>query len=187
MSPAISFISHCNSRPTIPSRFVAAWRVDFNLTLPSFESYVADLRRLVNFASSFRLPPPPLFLFVSSVAAVSRSEDRMPVPEHAVPAEAAVGAGYGESKWVAEALLIEAATRTTLHVVIVRTGRVSRGINGYRNSSEWFPSMIQSGSSVKCLPVTASERVSIRHSCIRVARRAVADTGYLTGRVIRAP
>ena len=111
----------------------------------------------------------------------------MPVPEHAVPAEAAVGTGYGESKWVVEALLIEAATRTTLRVVIMRTGRVSGGINGYRNSSEWFPWMIQSGSSVKCLPVTASERVSIHHSCIRVARRAVADTGYLTGCVIRAP
>ena len=181
------FISRCNTRLTIRCPFVAAWRVDFNLTLPSFESYVADLRRLVNFALSCRLPTPPRFLFVSSVAAVSRSEDRMPVPEHAAPAEAAVGTGYGESKWVAEALLIEAATRTPLRVVIVRTGQVSGGINGYWNSSEWFPSMIQSASSVKCLPVTASERVSIRHSCIRVARRAVADSGYLTDRVIRAP
>ena len=71
-----------------------------------------------------------------------------------------MGSGYGESKWVAETLLIEAAARTPLRAVIVRSGQVSGGLNGYWNSSEWFPSMIQSAPSVKCLPVTSSERVS---------------------------
>ena len=142
----------------------AAWRVDFNLTLLSFETYIADLRRLINFALTCRLSEPPRFLFVSSVAAVARSEDQLPVLEHAVPAAAAVGSGYGESKWVAEALLIEAATSTPLHVVIVRTGQVSGGLNGYWNSSNWFPSMIQSASCVGCLPLTSSETVSNYHS-----------------------
>lgn len=141
-----------------------AWRVDFNLTLLSFEPYIADLRRLVNFALSCRLPRPPRFLFVSSVAAVSRLGDRLTILERAVPAAAAVGTGYGESKWVAEALLIEAAARTPLHAVIVRIAQVSGGPNGYWNPSEWFPSMIQSASSVKCLPLTSLERVSARRS-----------------------
>ena len=140
-------------------RFCAAWRVDFNLTLLSFETYIADLRRLINFALTCRLSEPPRFLFVSSVAAVARLENQLPVLEHAVPAAAAVGSGYGESKWVAEALLIEAATSTPLQVVIVRTGQVSGGLNGYWNSSNWFPSMIQSASCVKCLPLTSSEKV----------------------------
>ena len=145
-------------------RFYAAWRVDFNLTLLSFETYIADLRRLIDFALSCRLPEPPRFLFVSSVATVSRLENSLPILEHAVPAAAAVGSGYGESKWVAEALLNEAVASTPLHVVIVRSGQVSGGLNGYWNSSDWFPSMIQSASCVKCLPVTSSERVSTHHS-----------------------
>ena len=87
-------------------------------------------------------------------------EHPLPLLEHPVPAVAAVGSGYGESKWVAETLLIEAMGRTLLPVVIVRSGQVSGGLNGYWNSSDWFPSMIQSASSVKCLPVTSTERVS---------------------------
>ena len=145
-------------------RFPAAWRVDFNLTLLSFETYIADLRRLIDFALSCRLPEPPRFLFLSSIAAVSRLENLLPILEHAVPAAAAIGSGYGESKWVAEALLIEAIARTPLHVVIVRSGQVSGGLNGYWNSSDWFPSMIQSASSVKCLPLTSTERVSTYRS-----------------------
>jgi len=150
--------------PNACRRSLAAWRVDFNLTLLSFETYVADLRRLIDFALSCRLPEPPRLLFVSSIAAVLRSEDPLPILEHAVPAAAAVGTGYGESKWVAETLLIEAMARTPLHAVIVRTGQVSGGINGYWNSSEWFPSMIQSASTVKCLPATSTEKVSTRFS-----------------------
>jgi len=65
---------------------------------------------------------------------------------------------------VAEALLNEAVSRTPLHVVIVRSGQVSGGLNGYWNSSDWFPSMIQSASSVKCLPVASSEKVSTHYS-----------------------
>jgi len=148
---------------------LAAWRVDFNLTLLSFEPYIADLRRLIDFALSCRLPEPPRFLFVSSVAAVSRL-DPLPVLEHAVPAAAAVGSGYGESKWVAETLLMEAMARTPLHAVIVRSGQVSGGLNGYWNSSDWFPSMIQSASRVGCLPLaSSSERVG---AITRVARCA---------------
>ena len=154
------FFSLPDAQPNTYNRFRAAWRVDFNLTLLSFETYIADLRRLIDFALSCRLPEPPRFLFVSSVAVVSRLENSLPILEHAVPAAAAVGSGYGESKWVAEALLNEAVARTPLHVVIVRSGQVSGGLNGYWNSSDWFPSMIQSAPCVKCLPLTSSERVS---------------------------
>jgi hypothetical protein len=161
-SPGTTFF--CDAWLNTCCSFLVAWRVDFNLTLLSFETYIADLRRLIDFALTCRLPEPPRFLFVSSIAAVSRLQNPLPILEHAVPAAAAVGSGYGESKWVAEALLIEAVARTPLHVVIVRTGQVSGGLNGYWNSSDWFPSMIQSASCVKCLPLTSSERVSAYHS-----------------------
>ena len=96
-----------------------------------------------------------------------------------MPATAAVGSGYGESKWVAEALLIEAVARTPLEVVIVRSGQVSGGLNGYWSSSDWFPSMIQSAASVKCLPVTSSERVSAYTRIGVLLWCATADSSHL--------
>jgi len=104
-------------------RFLAAWRVNFNLTQLSSEICAADLRQSIDFALSCRLPELPQFLSLSSIAAVSRLENLLPMLEHAAPATVVVGSGYGESKWVVEALLIEAIARNPLHVVIVRRGR----------------------------------------------------------------
>ena len=48
------------------------WRVDFNLGLSSFEPNVAGVRNLINFALESKLPTPPRFIFVSTVAVVAR-------------------------------------------------------------------------------------------------------------------
>jgi len=119
---------------------------------------------LIDFALSCRLPELSQFLLPSSIAAVSRLENLPPILKHAVPATVAAGSGYRESKWV-EVLLIEAISRTPLHVVVVRSGQVSRRLDGYWNSSDWFPSIIQSASSVKCLPLTSTKMVSTCRSC----------------------
>ena len=119
---------------------------------------------------SCRLPELPQFLFLSSIAAVSRLENLLHILKHAAPATVVVGSGYGGSKWVVEVLLIEAIARNPLHVVVVRSRQVSGGLDGYCNSSDWLSSMMQSASSVKCLPLTSTKMVSTCRSCGTVPR-----------------
>jgi hypothetical protein len=47
---------------------ISAWRVDFNLALTSFESSLAAVRSLVDFALSSHLAKPPRIVFTSSVS-----------------------------------------------------------------------------------------------------------------------
>ena len=48
------------------------WRVDFNLGLSTFEPNVAGVRNLINLALESKLPIPPRFIFVSTVAVLAR-------------------------------------------------------------------------------------------------------------------
>jgi len=58
-----------------PRLFALGWRVDFNLSLSSFEPNVAGVRNLINFALESKLPTPPRFILVSTVAVVVRESD----------------------------------------------------------------------------------------------------------------
>jgi thioester reductase-like protein len=66
--------------------------------------------------------------------------------------EIAVGTGYSESKWVAERILDAAAERTALRPVVVRLGQVCGDGNGTWNKNEWFPSLVKSALTLRCLP-----------------------------------
>jgi thioester reductase-like protein len=63
-----------------------------------------------------------------------------------------MGGGYTESKWVSEAILARAAQQTALRPIIVRLGQLTGDANGSWNEREWFPSMVKSAFTVKCLP-----------------------------------
>lgn len=81
-----------------------AWRLDFNLALPSFEGNIRGTRNLIDFARSSRHASTLRFLFTSSVSsAQSWDRGKGPYPEE-VQADAtyAVGGGYGEGKYVTE-------------------------------------------------------------------------------------
>ncbi|TEB21758.1 acetyl-CoA synthetase-like protein [Coprinellus micaceus] len=67
----------------------------------------------------------------------------------------AAGSGYSESKWVAEQVLRRAAEATSFRPVIVRIGQLSGGRNGCWNPSEWFPIIVRSGETMRCLPRSA--------------------------------
>ena len=79
-----------------------AWRVDFNLSVSSFEKYIASTRRLVDLCCL--LPRPVKLLFTSSIAAVQMWDpSRGPVPEQVITdPTVALSTGYGASKFVAE-------------------------------------------------------------------------------------
>jgi thioester reductase-like protein len=63
-----------------------------------------------------------------------------------------VGAGYIESKWVAEHVLAAAADATRLKPTIIRLGQLTGGRKGFWKVTEWIPSMIKSGLSLGALP-----------------------------------
>jgi thioester reductase-like protein len=150
-----------------------AWRVDFNVRLSSLEPLIAGTRRLVDFALSSLCSRPPRFIFASSIS-VLRSKCRVialwvqiadaffldypgklaaegPITDPKV----AAGSGYSESKWVAEQVLRRAAEATSFRPVIVRIGQLSGGRNGCWNPSEWFPIIVRSGETMRCLPRSA--------------------------------
>lgn len=81
-----------------------AWKVDFNLSLSSFEPHIRGTRHLIDLALSGPNPSSTRFVFTSSISSVQgwdRSEG--PVPEGVLQdASVAVGIGYGESKYIAE-------------------------------------------------------------------------------------
>lgn len=79
-----------------------AWRLDFNLSLSSFEGLVASARNLIDISGQCHNPVH--FSFTSSISSAQRWDvSHGPVPEEVLPnAEVAVGWGYGASKYVVE-------------------------------------------------------------------------------------
>ena len=71
----------------------------------------------------------------------------------------AVGWGYGESKWVAESILLAAIRNTPLKPVIVRPTGIAGGANGAWGPYEWIPAMFCSSVELGCFPRT--EDVSV--------------------------
>jgi len=84
-----------------------AWRLDFNLSLTSFESNIRGTQHLIEFARTARHASSLKFLFTSSVgSAASWDKSKGSYPEDVIlDAEYAVGNGYGESKYVAERVI----------------------------------------------------------------------------------
>ncbi|KAH9841046.1 uncharacterized protein C8Q71DRAFT_890574 [Rhodofomes roseus] len=128
-----------------------AWRVDFNLSLESFEPNVKGVRHLIDFALSSPRPSPPRTLFTSSIG-VFQNIEGVQLAEQFISPAVAVGSGYSELKWVAERILMEAAEKTSLETLVVRVGQICGGPDGAWNAHEWFPSMVQSATILGCFP-----------------------------------
>ncbi|KAH7912704.1 acetyl-CoA synthetase-like protein [Hygrophoropsis aurantiaca] len=126
-----------------------SWRLDFNLSLSSFESNIHGTRNLIELArlssySNLR------FLFTSSIAsAQSWSRDKGPVPEEIEPDSAvAIGAGYGESKYVAERLVAKCGREATTF----RIGQIAGGPNGAWATTDWYPIIVKSSLALGIFP-----------------------------------
>ena len=81
-----------------------AWRLDFNLSLASFEPNIKATRNLVDLALDSYNSGSLRFVFTSSVgSAQSWERARGPFPEEVqFDPSWAVGSGYGEAKYVCE-------------------------------------------------------------------------------------
>jgi thioester reductase-like protein len=131
-----------------------AWRLDFNLSLGSFEPHVAGTRRLLDLAFASQDPSRTRVLLTSSVA-VAQS---WPKAKGAFPEEPlddptwSVGGGYGESKYVAERLLV-AARDHGLQTTSLRIGQISGSkAKGTWATTDWLPILVKSSIALGSLP-----------------------------------
>ncbi|KAJ7665037.1 acetyl-CoA synthetase-like protein [Mycena polygramma] len=135
-----------------------AWQVNFKMSLASFEPLVAGVRNLIDLALASPLPTRPSILFTSSISVFS-NQPASPIKELAVSdPEVALGIGYGESKWVAENLLLRASEYTGLRTHIVRVGQLcGDSVIGAWNENEWLPALVRGAQILGAVPQTDEE------------------------------
>ncbi|KAL4260475.1 Adenylate-forming Reductase [Pleurotus pulmonarius] len=129
-----------------------AWRLDFNLTLPSFEPLVIGSRNLLNMARTGPRASTICFLFASSVSSVQSWKEERLVPDEVFrDARVAIGTGYGESKYVVERILAASG----IHACSLRIGQICGGEpNGAWSFTDWVPILVKSSIGLKALPDT---------------------------------
>ncbi|KAG8221462.1 acetyl-CoA synthetase-like protein [Butyriboletus roseoflavus] len=127
-----------------------AWRLDFNLSLGSFEPSVKATRNLVDLALDSRYGRSLRFVFTSSVgSAQSWDRERGPFPEDVqFDPSVAVGSGYGESKYVCERIIVKSGLRVTS----LRIGQIAGGPNGSWATTDWVPIIVKSSIALGAFP-----------------------------------
>ncbi|RPD77318.1 acetyl-CoA synthetase-like protein [Lentinus tigrinus ALCF2SS1-7] len=141
-------------RDSVTQIFHNAWRVDFNVALPSFEPLIAGARNLLDLALSSPLPGGPRVLFVSSISSLRNHIGSSPADETIdVDPALAYGSGYSESKWVTEQLFARAADKG-LRATSVRVGQVSGDQRtGGWSTTEWVAVLVRTSQRLGCIPV----------------------------------
>ncbi|KAI1798467.1 polyketide synthase [Ganoderma leucocontextum] len=128
------------------------WPINLQSPLSSFEGPLMGLHGLINLAKDAHEFGPVTLLYGSSLGIFRNYKEATYPKEVPIAASVAVGAGYTESKWVAERLLETAAERKVVQSVVIRIGQLSGGANGAWKGSEWLPSMICASAALGCLP-----------------------------------
>ncbi|KAG5649393.1 hypothetical protein H0H81_004129, partial [Sphagnurus paluster] len=128
-----------------------AWKLDFNLSLASFESNIQGTRHLLDLIRSGSNASSTRFIFISSIASTqSWDTSHGPVPEEILlDASTAIGGGYGEAKYVADRIL----AKSGLHTTSLRVGQISGGQpKGAWATSDWVPILVKSSVTLGILP-----------------------------------
>ncbi|KIK64285.1 hypothetical protein GYMLUDRAFT_94733 [Collybiopsis luxurians FD-317 M1] len=152
-----------------------AWRLDFNLSLSSFELHIRGARSLIDLARSSRQSSNIRFLFTSSIASTqSWDVSKGSYPEEIVlDAKYALGSGYGESKYITERILAKSGLQTTSF----RIGQVAGGEpNGAWATSDWFPILVKSSLTLNKLP---DARGFVSWVPMDAVTQALLDTAFL--------
>ncbi|KAF7373859.1 General substrate transporter [Mycena sanguinolenta] len=145
-SPKLHFI-----RNSVTLIIHNAWKLDFNLSLASFENHIVGTRHLVDLALSS--PRTPRFLFTSSIAsAISWNPAQGPCPETLLIEDGINegSTGYGQSKFVAEQILARSGLRATS----LRIGQICGSVSsGAWATSDWLPILVKTSLTLGCLPL----------------------------------
>lgn len=146
-------------RSSVTDIIHGAWAVNFNMSLSSFEPFIASVSRLLQFSMSSLLYPKPTFSFISSIASVMRAGEHGVVNEARYGWEFTAPMGYGQSKWIAEEICFAAfkyamQKGATLPIQILRVGQVVGDTNhGIWNPTEAIPLTVQSALTIGALPL----------------------------------
>ncbi|RPD63492.1 acetyl-CoA synthetase-like protein [Lentinus tigrinus ALCF2SS1-6] len=131
-----------------------AWRVDFNLTLPSFEPLLAGVLNLLKLCQQTKQNGrAPHFAFISSISVFHGYSGSGLAPEAPIDDPRwAAGAGYSEGKWVAEQL-VASASNVGIDGTVVRVGQLSGDtrIGGW-SPQEWVPALVGVSQKIGCIP-----------------------------------
>jgi thioester reductase-like protein len=143
----------------------SAWRVDFNLTIESFEPQIHGVRNLLELSSKSQRRPP--LVFISSISTAfswleKHSGAKVPkatLHDFNAPEEV----GYSESKFVSELLVERFAKESGITTAIFRTGQIAGSLfkKGSWNKQEWFPSIVASSKHLNVLPRTLGSMETI--------------------------
>lgn len=132
----------------------AAWPVNFQLALSSFEPHVRGLQSLIQLSLDVRSPQPARLLFCSSMGvALGTQGQRRIIEEPIMDLRQASGSGYTQSKLVCEYVVQRAAEDFGASVCNLRIGQIVGDTNsGLWNVSEAPPLMIRSALTLGKLP-----------------------------------
>ncbi|KIY71458.1 NAD(P)-binding protein, partial [Cylindrobasidium torrendii FP15055 ss-10] len=127
-----------------------SWSADLNSTVESYAAVLRGMRMLVDIAITSSHCN--RFVLVSSVSTFQNLIRNETVPETALPVSAAIGTGYGESKWLGETILHRAAAETGLEVVVARMGQITGSKSGEWKTKDWYPAVIKTAVAMGSLP-----------------------------------
>ncbi|KNG87110.1 hypothetical protein ANOM_005305 [Aspergillus nomiae NRRL 13137] len=135
-----------------------AWKVDFNLSVYSFEQdHIRGMRNLLDL-SIYSRKRVHMYLVSSIATASSWDPSRRKIPEDIVPDTVQPPLqGYGQSKYVAENVCLAASSRSGVPVTILRVGQIAGPTTksgGCWNRDEWFPALVFTSRSMGFLPET---------------------------------
>ncbi|KAL3479374.1 hypothetical protein BJX99DRAFT_222531 [Aspergillus californicus] len=132
----------------------AAWPVNFNLPLLSFESHIKGLYNLIDLSLSVHMSDPAVMLFCSSISTALGSSSTEVKEEPMNDFGDALNMGYARSKLVGERIVTN-ARESGAKAFSLRIGQVSgHSEKGLWNDSEAIPLMIRSALTLKALPAS---------------------------------
>ncbi|KAJ5961009.1 uncharacterized protein N7479_008159 [Penicillium vulpinum] len=133
-----------------------AWKVDFNHTVDSFEeTHIQGVRRFIDFSLASRSNAH--LHFISSVSTVGAWTPEMGASIPEVPMEdiaVVLPQGYGESKYIAERMCLEASKRSHVPTSVYRVGQIAgpTSARGRWNPQEWLPTIIATSKAMCKIP-----------------------------------
>jgi thioester reductase-like protein len=142
----------------------AAWAVNFNLGVRSFESHhIKGTYNLLNVCLSTRTVDPARLYFCSSASAAAGTPLPATIAETYIADFAnAQDMGYARSKLVTEHVVKAAAEKTGMCARVLRVGQIVGDTEyGFWNTTEAIPLMIQSAVTIGALPALQEVRGSL--------------------------
>ncbi|KAI0420854.1 male sterility protein-domain-containing protein [Xylaria grammica] len=134
-----------------------AWKLDFGLSLRSFEPFLQATRDTVELAGSGTRRSRIVFVSsLSSVGNLAAGDPSLVHPEALVDdAQAPLRFGYAQSKHVSERILAAASTQCGIPVATVRVGQVGGSVNENGvpwPEQRWISALLRTAKTIGCMP-----------------------------------